>query len=69
MEPAGPAELIEGLHDWTVRRALAAPQFYVIVGAYTMYLLINTTAHGFTVEHLTERGIAPKVAAWPSSAG
>ena len=62
-EQLGPAALVEGLGDWTVRRALATPQFYVIVGAYTTYLLINTTAHGFTVEHLTERGIAPKVAA------
>jgi MFS family permease len=62
-EQTGPAELISGLRDWTVRRALGTPQFYVIVGAYTMYLLINTTAHGFAVEHLTERGIAPKAAA------
>jgi len=62
-EQVEPAELIEGLHDWTVRRALASWQFYVIVAGYTMYLLINTTAHGFAVEHLTERGIDPKVAA------
>jgi len=48
---------------WTVARALRTPQFYVIVGAYTMYLLINTTAHGFAVEHLIERGVAAKVAA------
>lgn len=48
---------------WTVRRALATPQFYVIVGAYTMYLLINTTSHGFSVAHLTQRGIAPNAAA------
>ena len=62
-EQVNPVELIEGLHDWTVRRALASWQFYVIVAGYTMYLLINTTAHGFAVEHLTERGIDPKVAA------
>ncbi|HUZ13338.1 MAG TPA: MFS transporter [Caulobacteraceae bacterium] len=62
-EQAGPLELIAGLGDWTVRRALATPQFYVIVGAYTMYLLINTTAHGFAVEHLTERGVDPRIAA------
>jgi len=62
-EQTGPVELIGGLGDWTVRRALETPQFYVIVGAYTTYLLINTTAHGFAVEHLTERGIAPKAAA------
>jgi MFS family permease len=54
---ADPAELLEGLGDWTVRRALATSQFYIVVGAYTMYLLINTTAHGFAVEHLLERGI------------
>jgi MFS family permease len=59
----GPLELIEGLHDWTVRRALGTAQFYVIVGAYTTYQLINTTAHGFAVEHLSERGIDPKAAA------
>lgn len=62
-EQLGPGALIEGLQDWTVRSALAKPQFYVIVGAYTMYLLVNTTAHGFAVEHLTERGISAKLAA------
>ena len=56
-EQVGPGELIGALSEWTVRRALGASQFYVIVGAYTMYLLINTTAHGFAVEHLIERGI------------
>ncbi|HEV2365273.1 MAG TPA: MFS transporter [Caulobacteraceae bacterium] len=58
-----PGELVERLSDWTVRRALATSQFYVIVGAYTMYLLINTTAHGFAVEHLVEHGVAQKAAA------
>ncbi len=62
-EQVAPAALIEGLHDWTVQRALGTIQFYVIVGAYSMYLLINTTAHGFAVEHLTENGIDAKVAA------
>jgi len=62
-EQVDPSTLIEGLHDWTVRRALGAWQFYVIVAGYTMYLLINTTAHGFAVEHLSERGIDPKIAA------
>ena len=62
-EQVGPAELIEGLKDWTVRRALMTPQFYVIFGVYTTYLLINTTAHGFGVEHLIERGVDAKAAA------
>ncbi len=61
--PLTAAEVASGLHEWPVKRALATPQFYVIVGAYTMYLLINTTAHGFAVEHLTERGISAKTAA------
>ena len=49
-----------GPAEWTGAPALATPQFYVIVGAYTMYLLINTTAHGFAVEHLIERGISAR---------
>ena len=56
--PPGPGELIAGLGAWTVRRALATSQYYVIVGGYTMFLLINTTAHGFAVEHLIERGVS-----------
>ncbi len=52
-----------GAADWTARSAFATPQYYVIVGAYTMYLLINTTVHGFAVEHLIERGISAKLAA------
>jgi len=59
----GPAEVLGGLKDWSVRRALATPQFYVIVGGYTTFLLINTTAHGFAVQHLSERGVDPRAAA------
>jgi MFS family permease len=62
-EQVGPAELARGLGDWTVRRALMTPQFYVIFGVYTTYLLINTTAHAFGVEHLIERGVAKADAA------
>ncbi len=62
-EAAAVPEIQENPHGWTVRRALASPPFYVIVGAYTMCLLINTTAHGFAVEHLTERAVDAKAAA------
>ncbi|HWF00141.1 MAG TPA: MFS transporter [Caulobacteraceae bacterium] len=62
-EQAGLPEMIEGLKDWTVRRALATPQFYVVVGGYTTYLLINTTAHGFAAQHLIEHGVSGKSAA------
>lgn len=62
-EQAGAPEMIQGLKDWTVRHALATSQFYVVVAGYTTYLLINTVAHGFAVQHLTERGVDPKAAA------
>ena len=59
-EQVSPGELIEGLKDWTVSRALATSQFYIVVFGYTAYLLINTTAHGFAVEHLKENGVPAK---------
>ncbi len=59
-----PPATIDGPSGWTVRGALATPQFYVIVFAYAMYLLINTTAHGLAVAHLTQRGIRTAWAAW-----
>ena len=62
-EQVSPGDFLKGLQDWTVRHALRTPQFYVIVGAYTMYLLVNTTAHGFAVEHLRERGVDPRYSA------
>jgi len=62
-EQASLPEMLEGLRDWTVRRALGTPQFYVIVGGYTTYLLINTTAHGFAVQHLIEHGVSATSAA------
>jgi MFS family permease len=62
-ERLGPSEMIEGLQQWTVRRALASPQYYIVVGSYMLYLMVNTTMHSFAVEHLSERGIDPKAAA------
>lgn len=51
--------LIAGLQgDWTVRRALASVQFWIVVGAYTACLAINTTTHSFAYQHLMEHGIA-----------
>lgn len=42
---------------WTVRAAMHTVQYYIIVGAYTSFLLINTTVHGFAVQHLSESGL------------
>ena len=41
---------------WTVRAALATPQFWLIVGAHTGCLLVNTTVHSFAFQHLMEHG-------------
>ena len=59
-EQVSPGAMLEGLKDWTVWRALATSQFYIVVFGYTAYLLINTTAHGFAVEHLKENGVPAK---------
>lgn len=42
--------------QWTLRDALATPQFWLIVGAYTGCLLVNTTVHSFAFQHLMEHG-------------
>jgi cyanate permease len=49
-------------HDWSVREALATPQFWVVVAAYTTYLLCGVTVNGLSVQHLTERGAAATLA-------
>ena len=50
-------------HGWSVRAAMRTPQYYVVVGAYTAFLLINTTVHGFAVQHLSEHGLSMGTAA------
>lgn len=62
-EQLGFASMFRELANPLVRQALATPQYYVIVGAYTTYLLINTTAHGFAIQHLIERGVGSTSAA------
>jgi MFS family permease len=41
---------------WTMKAALATPQFWMVVLAYTGCLLVNTTAHSFAFQHLLEHG-------------
>jgi len=43
---------------WKVRDALATPQFWVVIFAYTACLAINTTTHSFAYQHLLEHGLA-----------
>lgn len=61
---AGAAE--EG--GWPARAALRTPHYYVIVAAYSVFLLINTTLHGFAVQHLVESGLGMGAAAAAMSA-
>ena len=49
--------------DWTVGEALRTPQFWMIVAAYTAYLLLGVTVNYSSVAHLTEQGVAAGVAA------
>ncbi|MCW2381248.1 MULTISPECIES: CynX/NimT family MFS transporter [unclassified Sphingobium] len=48
---------------WTARAAMRTAQYYIVVGVYTSFLLINTTVHGFAVKHLTETGLTMGAAA------
>ena len=51
------ADAAPDLSQWTLRHALATPQFWLIVGAYTGCLLVNTTVHSFAFQHLMEHGL------------
>ncbi len=52
----GPAPEAPALPGWAMKGALLTPQFWVIVGAYTGCLLVNTTVHSFAFQHLMEHG-------------
>lgn len=45
-------------HEWTVRDALRAPQFYVLAAAYFSHLLAGISAASLTQAHLTQLGVA-----------
>ncbi len=48
--------------DWSVKQALATPQFYILVAAYFSHLLCGVTVASLSVAHLTELGVAAGVA-------
>lgn len=64
--PAGQAPARSGVHrttrDWSVGEALRTHQFWIVVAAYTTYLLCGVTVNGLSVEHLTERGASATLA-------
>jgi len=41
---------------WTLREAMATPQLWIVIAAYTGCLLVNTTMHSFAFQHLMEQG-------------
>jgi MFS family permease len=52
------ADDVPAAAGWHAGAAFRAPQFWVVVAAYTGCLLVNTTMHSFAVQHLTEHGLA-----------
>lgn len=48
--------------DWTVREALATPQFWVILAAYFAHLLGGVTAVSLAPSHFSELGVVSAVA-------
>jgi MFS family permease len=57
-----PADAAAAVHDWTVRTALATPQFWIIVAAYTVNILVEVTINGLSVGHLHDRGVSASLA-------
>ncbi len=47
---------------WTVKEALATPQFYILLAAYFSHLLCGVTVTSLSIAHLTELGVAFAVA-------
>jgi cyanate permease len=49
--------------DFSVRHALATPQFWIVTFAYSVSLICETSVNGLSVAHLIHQGIAPAAAA------
>jgi nitrate/nitrite transporter NarK len=49
--------------DWTMRDALKTRQFWIISAAYVAFLFGGITANSVSVAHLTQHGVAFKIAA------
>ena len=60
--PEDDSPIYHARRDFTVREALATPQFWIITAAYTAYLTCETSVNGLSVAHLVQRGIAPAIA-------
>ena len=55
--------------EWTFRRAVRTPQYWVVATAMTVTLLCVLTANSWAVKHMGSLGVSPMVAAGVLSAG
>ncbi len=62
LAPQDDSPVYHARRDFTVREALATPQFWIIAAAYTAYLICETSVNGLSVAHLAQRGISPAIA-------
>lgn len=60
---AGPGRIYRTPESWSVKAATSTYQFYVLMGGYFASLFCLVTVTALSVGHLTERGVAPSVAA------
>ena len=57
------ARVYRTTRDWTVKEALATPQFYVLLAAYFSHLLGGVTAVSLAPSHLAELGVGATLVA------
>jgi MFS family permease len=59
---AANARVFRTAESWSVKAAMATYQFYVLMAGYFAAVFCLVTVTAFSVGHLTERGVSPKVA-------
>ncbi|WP_304218673.1 CynX/NimT family MFS transporter, partial [Phenylobacterium aquaticum] len=58
-----PVAVYRTTRDWTLKQAMGTVQFYILVAAYFVHLLSGVTVSSLSVAHLTQKGVAPALAA------
>jgi MFS family permease len=59
---AGNARVYRTPESWSVKAAMATPQFYALMFSYFAAVFCLVTVTAFSVGHLTERGVSPGMA-------
>ena len=60
--PEDDSPVFHARRDFTVREALATPQFWIITFAYTVSLVCETSVNGLSIAHLIHQGVLPAAA-------